>query len=67
MSIELLIEAIESIKESADELKRKKNRDEVEYGELLAFAESLSIIKGAFAGYDLEKLGLDFDIDAKYL
>lgn len=67
MSENILIEIIENIKETADELKKKPNRDEVEYGELLAYAECLSIIKDANVGYDLKKLGLDFDIDAEYL
>jgi 6-phosphogluconate dehydrogenase (decarboxylating) len=67
MNENILIEIIENIKESAEELKEKQNRNEVEYGELLAYAECLSIIKDANAGYDLKKLGLDFDIDDKYL
>lgn len=44
-----------------------QKRTKVEYGELLAYAESLSIIKDACSGYDLAELGLDFDIDLKYL
>lgn len=67
MNIDTLFEIIENIKESANELKQKKSRTEVEYGELLAYAECLSIIKDANAGYDLKALGLDFDIDAEYL
>lgn len=39
----------------------------MEYGQLLAFVESLSIIRDACAGYDLEALGLDIDIDQAYL
>lgn len=61
------MEIIENIKEAADELKEQKTRTKVEYGELLAYAESLTIIKDACAGYDLKELGLDFDIDEKYL
>lgn len=60
-------EIIENIKEAADELKEQSTRTKVEYGELLAYAESLTIIKDACAGYDLSELGLDFDIDGKYL
>ena len=67
MNSDILFEIIENIKESANELKQKKSRTEVEYGELLAYAECLSIIKSANAGYDLKALGLDFDIDAEYL
>lgn len=67
MNKDILIEIIENIKEVADELKGQNDRTEVEYGELLAYAESLTIIKDACAGYDLRELGLDFDIDATYL
>lgn len=67
MSKEILREIIENIKEAADELKEQSTRTKVEYGELLAYAESLTIIKDACAGYDLAELGLDFDIDEKYL
>lgn len=67
MSKEILMEIIENIKEAADELKEQSTRTKVEYGELLAYAESLTIIKDACAGYDLNELGLDFDIDEKYL
>ena len=67
MNKDLLIEIIENIKEAADELKDQNDRTEVEYGELLAYAESLTIIKDACMGYDLKELGLDFDIDATYL
>ena len=67
MNRDILAEIVENIKESAEELKQKENRSEVEYGELLAYAECLSIIKDANAGYDLKAIGLDFDIDAEYL
>ena len=67
MNRDILAEIVENIKESAEELKQKENRSEVEYGELLAYAECLSTIKDANAGYDLKALGLDFDIDAEYL
>ena len=62
-------EIVEGIIESADELvsRGKKNLDLVEQGQLIAYAEALSIIRDAFAGTDLEKIGLDFDIDEKYL
>lgn len=57
-------EIIENIMENADELKSK---DEVEFGELLGYMEALTIIKGACAGYDVEALGLGFDIEKEYL
>ncbi len=62
-------EIVENIIESADELleKGKNNLDPVEMGQLIAYAESLCIIRDAVSGYDLAKIGLDFDIDGKYL
>ncbi len=60
-------EIIESIKENADELKSKEVLNEVEFGELLGYMEALTIIKGACAGYDVEALGLGFDIEKEYL
>lgn len=67
MNEDLMIEIIENIKESADTIKRVKHLNDVQYGELLGYAETLSIIKDSCSGYDLKKLGLDFDIDKKYL
>lgn len=67
MNKNLIKEIVEGILDAADELLEKKDRDLVEQGELIAYAESLSIIHDAMAGYDLAEIGLDFDIDAKYL
>ena len=62
-----LQEIVEGIKESADELRAQESSSEMEYGQLLAYAESLSIIRDACAGYDLASFGLDFDVDERYL
>ena len=64
-----LKEIIENIIEAADELlaKGRENLDLVEQGQLLAYAESLCIIRDTISGYDLAAVGLDFDIDGKYL
>ena len=67
MNENLMREIVENIIESADELLGKENRDLVEQGQLIAYAESLSIIRDAYSGYDLADIGLDFDIDEKYL
>ena len=67
MIVNMLREIVEGIVEAADELWDKKDRDLVEQGQLIAYAESLSIIRDAYAGYDLKEIGLDFDIDARYL
>ena len=62
-----MVEIIENIKELADEIEKEEVKSDVQYGQLLAYAEVLGIIKCAHAGYDLKGLGLDFDIDARYL
>lgn len=64
-----LKEIVENIKEAADELleKGKESLNLVEKGQLIAYAESLCIIRDALAGYDLSVIALDFDIDEKYL
>ena len=62
-------EIIEGIIENADELleKGRENLNQIEQGQLIAYAESLSIIQDAFSGMDLKNYGLDFDVDKKYL
>lgn len=67
MKENLIKEIVEGIVSAADELMEKVDRDLVEQGQLIAYAESLSIIRDAYAGYDLTQIGLDFDIDEKYL
>lgn len=67
MNENVLFEIVENIKELAEELKQKTTKNEVEFGELLAYAECLTIIRDACSGYDIKELGLDFDIDKKYL
>lgn len=64
-----LKEIIENIAEASDELlaKGRKNLDLVERGQLIAYAESLCIIQDALSGYDLGAVGLDFDVDQRYL
>ena len=60
-------EIVECITSAADELLEKSDNDLMDQGQLIAYAESLCIIRDALAGYDLSKVSLDFDIDAKYL
>ncbi len=66
MSEDLLNEVISNIIESADEVKSSGTANDLNYGKLLAYAEALSIIRDIYAG-DLSKIGLDFDIDKRYL
>ena len=67
MNKNILLEIVEGITDSADEILEKKERNDIEQGQLIAYAEALSIIRDAMAGYDLKEIGLDFDIDVKYL
>ena len=62
-----LKEIVECITSAADELLEKSDKDLMDQRQLIAYAESLCIIRDALAGYDLSKVSLDFDIDAKYL
>ena len=67
MNENLITEIVACITEAADELLFLENRNEIQQGQLLAYAESLSIIRDALAGYDLTAVSLDFDIDERYL
>lgn len=67
MNENLITEIVACITEAADELLFLENRNEIQQGQLLAYAESLSIIRDALVGYVLTVVGLDFDIDERYL
>lgn len=66
MSDERLSDIVEEIIEAANEIKRTKKIDAQDYGRLLAYSGCLSIIRDAYDD-DLSKIGLDFDIDKRYL
>lgn len=63
----LMREIVENIIDAADELLERYDKDLLVQGQLIAYAETLSIIRDACAGYDLAEIGLDFDIDGRYL
>lgn len=67
MNKNIMLEIVEGIMDSADELLEKKDRSDMEQGQLIAYAEALCIIRDAWAGNDLADIGLDFDIDSRYL
>ena len=67
MSINQLAEIVALIVESAGEIKAKKRGDNQDYGQLLAYAEVLSIIRDVCDKQEIEAVGLDFDIDKRYL
>lgn len=67
MNKNLMLEIVENIKELADELSNQEHLTEIQYGELIGYVETLSIIQSAYAGYDLKEIGLDFDVDKRFL
>ena len=62
-----LAEIVSLVIESADEIKAQKQIDNQDYGQLLAYAETLSIIRDVCGEEEVKDLGLDFDIDKRYL
>lgn len=67
MGVNNIREIVSCIKEEIETLKGKQALSDMEYGQLLAYVESLSIIQSACAGYDLSEIELEFDVDEKYL
>ncbi|MBR0144887.1 MAG: hypothetical protein IJM21_12025 [Clostridia bacterium] len=61
-----ILEVVENLTSLADEIKSKGKVSDLEYGQLLAYAEALTIIRDLYEG-DLSNIGLDYDIDKKYL
>ncbi|EGS30287.1 hypothetical protein HMPREF9130_1229 [Peptoniphilus sp. oral taxon 375 str. F0436] len=53
------------IKENMDEI--KDDKDEVSYGTLIGYVEALSIIKSTLDEDEWKQVGLDYDLDKKYL
>lgn len=66
MSNERLSDIVSAIVEAANEIKNEPAHDSQDYGQLLAYAECLSIIRDSYDG-ELSEIGLDFDIDKMYL
>ena len=63
MTNDMLADVISAIMEAADEVKKKADQDDQDYGQLLAYAETLSIIQDACTADEQKEIGLDFDID----
>ena len=62
-----LKQVVQYILQAADELNEKQNPNDVELGQLMGLCESLKIIQSVYAGEDMKKIGLDFDVDKRYL
>lgn len=60
-------DAVMLIREYAQELSRKEHRTDVEAGELIGYAEALSVLQDACPLDMRRAVGLDFDIDKAYL
>lgn len=67
MNRNMLSEVVGNIVEQADELKSKENRCKEDFAALCAYAECLCILQEACSEAERKAIGLDFDIDAKYL
>ena len=69
LNIYQLTEVVENLKECADELLSagRENLDLVQTGQLIGIAQALQILRENTAEENLKAVGLDFDIDAKYL
>ena len=67
MTTNALSDAVAAIIEAADEIHGKEQRDPQDYGQLLAYAETLSILRDACDPDSLEEIGLNFDIDKRFL
>lgn len=67
MSNDALKDVVAAIIESADEVKQNASQDLMDFGQLLAYAEALCIIQDACDPDVLKKIGLDFDVDGRYL
>ena len=67
MTNNALRDVVSAIIEAAEELHGKTNPDAQDYGQLLAYAETLSIIRDACDPDNLKAVGLDFDIDRRFL
>lgn len=63
----LLKEAIEQILEQAEELNQIQQKSEIEQGQLLAYAEVITILHDTLPEADRTALEIDFDADKRYL
>lgn len=64
---DLIADVVLEIISRADETKRLYAGNDVEYGRLLGYAETLSIIKQEYMQNETIFKLLDFDIDKRYL
>lgn len=57
---------VDYIKESIEEIKQEEKND-YNFGVVVGYVESLSILKSLYDEDEWKAIGLDFDLDKKYL
>lgn len=57
---------VDYIKESIEEMKQEEKND-YNFGVVVGYVESLSILKSLYDEDEWKEIGLDFDLDKKYL
>lgn len=67
MELDLIRDIVQVIVEELDEIKGKGERTDYDAGQTVAYTEALSIIQSTCGDDNLQKIGLDFDIDSRYL
>ena len=67
MELDLIRDIVQGIVEELDGIKGKGERTDYDAGQTVAYAEALSIIQSTCGDDNLQKIGLDFDIDSRYL
>ena len=65
--LEMVKEIAQQIKEIADECNESYKNTDYENGRLISLCDALKIIQDAVGQENLKDIGLDFDVDAKYL
>ena len=67
MELDLIRDIVQGIVEELDGIKGKGERCVYDPGQTVAYPEALSIIQSTCGDDNLQKIGLDFDIDSRYL
>lgn len=67
MELDLIRDIVHGIVEELDGIKGKGERTDYDAGQTVAYTEALSIIQSTCGDDNLQKIGLDFDIDSRYL
>lgn len=66
-NLNIIKQIVEDIIENIDEIAKLKEKSNLDKGQLIAYVETLSIIQSAMGERDFKEIGLDFDVDKKYL